>query len=297
MTNGYQRGLDLVLRHRFITLCVFLLTLAASVGLYVAIPKGFFPQQDTGLLIGSSEAAQNASFAEMARLQQQLIKVVLQDPDVANLVSSTGASGGNTGNTGRFFITLKPRNERKATSDEIIARLRPKLDKVEGAKLFLQSSQDVSVGGRQSRTQYQYTLQDPDLEELIAWSPKFVDKLKSLPQLADVTSDQQTEGNTLTLTIDRDQAARFGIQPQVIDDTLYDAFGQRQIAQYFTQTNSYHVVMEILPQTAGRPGDARTRSTSSRRSPGSRSRSRPSPSGRRGRSTSSRSTTRASSRP
>ena len=253
MAGGYRRALDLVLRHQSFTLCMFLLTVAASVCLYIAIPKGFFPQQDTGLIVGTAQAAQNVSFAEMARLQQQLIQVVLQDPDVANVVSSTGSTGGNTGNTGRFFITLKPRDERNATADEIIGRLGTKLAQVEGAQLFLQSSQDVTVGGRASSTQYQYTLQDPDLQELIAWAPRILDRLAGLPELADVTSDQQTEANTLTLTIDRDRAARFGIQPQAIDDTLYDAFGQRQITQYFTQTNSYYVVMEILPELQDDP--------------------------------------------
>ena len=150
-----------------------------------------------------------------------------------------------------MFITLKPREERDASAQQIIARLRPQLDKVEGARLFLQAAQDVRVGGRASRTEYQYTLQDPDFDELNIWAPKLLAKLKTLPELRDVATDQQSAGTTLTLTINRDQAARYGISAQLIDDTLYDAFGQRQVAQYFTQVNSYHVVMEILPETAG----------------------------------------------
>ena len=253
MAGGYRRGLDLVLRHQRSALVVFLATVSAAVYLYVLIPKGFFPQQDTGLLVGISEAAQDVSFPQMERIQERLTKVVQQDPAVANVVSAIGATGGQTINTGRFFITLKPRDQRDATADQIINRLRPKLAKVEGAALFLQSAQDVQVGGRLSRTQYQYTLQDPDLTELDTWAPKVLAKLKGMPQLRDVASDEQTNGTTLTLTIDRDQAARFGIQPQAIDDVLYDAFGQRQVTQYFTQTNSYHVVMEVLPSLQDDP--------------------------------------------
>jgi hydrophobe/amphiphile efflux-1 (HAE1) family protein len=247
MAAGYRRGLDLVLRHQRSTLAFFLATVTAAIALYLIIPKGFFPQQDTGMLIGVSQAAQDVSFPEMERLQQRLTSVVQGDPAVADVVSAIGATGGQTINTGRFFITLKPRSERDVTADQIISRLRPKLAEVEGAVLFLQSAQDVQVGGRLSRTQYQYTLQDPDLTELDTWAPRVLSRLKSMPQLRDVASDEQTNGATLTLTIDRDQAARFGIQPQAIDDTLYDAFGQRQVTQYFTQTNSYHVVMEVLP--------------------------------------------------
>jgi HAE1 family hydrophobic/amphiphilic exporter-1 len=162
-----------------------------------------------------------------------------------------GGGGGNSLNTGRFFITLKPRDERDVSADQIIARLRPKLEAVEGARLFLQAAQDVRIGGRISRTQYQIAVQDPDLDELNTWAPKIVDKLRTLKELRDVASDQQTQGTTLTLTIDRDQASRLGIQPQVIDDTLYDAFGQRQVTQYFTQTNTYRVIVEVLPELQG----------------------------------------------
>jgi multidrug efflux pump subunit AcrB len=172
----------------------------------------------------------------------------MSDPDVATVGMTAGATGTQTQNNGRMFITLKPREQRTASAAEIIDRLRPRLAQVQGAALFLQPAQDINIGGRPTRTLYQFTLQDPNLEELNNWAPKIFAKLKSLPELRDVATDQQTGGNTLTLTIDRDQASRFGIQPQLIDDTLYDAFGQRQITQYFTQLNSYHVVMEVLPE-------------------------------------------------
>jgi HAE1 family hydrophobic/amphiphilic exporter-1 len=246
LLNAYERGLDLVLKYRFITLLVFFATLALSVYLFVIVPKGFFPQQDTGLLTGISEAAQDISVDDMMRHQAELGTIVQKDPDVAHVAMSVGGAG-NATNNGRMFITLKPRDERSANADQIIARLRPQLDKVEGAKLFLQSAQDVRVGGRSTRTQYQYTLQDSDIAELGEWAPKLLTKMQSLPELRDVASDQETAGTTLTLTFDRDQASRYGLTAQTIDDTLYDAFGQRQIAQYFTQLSSYEVIMEVLP--------------------------------------------------
>ena len=169
-----------------------------------------------------------------------------KDPDVASWATAVG--GSRPVNNGFAIIGLKPRDERKASADEIIARLRPKIAQVQGGTLFLQAQQDLNLGGRTSRTQYQYTLQDPDLDELNDWAPKVLDALKKLPQLRDVASDQQSSGTQLSLTIDRDQAARFGIQPSLIDATLYDAFGQRQAAQYFTQLNSYHVILEITPK-------------------------------------------------
>jgi HAE1 family hydrophobic/amphiphilic exporter-1 len=250
LLNAYSRGLEVVFRHRFITLCVFFATVALSGYLFVVIPKGFFPQQDNGLISGSSEAGQDISFADMKRHQEELGKIVQSDPAVAGVAMSIGGSGSAL-NTGRFFITLKPRDERTATAQQVIARLRPQLDKVEGAKLFLQAAQDVRLGGRPSRTQFEYTLQDGNLDDLNTWAPKILNKLKTLPELRDVATDQQNKGTTVTLTIDRDSASRYGIQPQLIDDTLADAFGQRQIAQYFTQLNSYHVVMEILPDLQG----------------------------------------------
>ena len=250
MLRGYERGLDVVLRFRFITLCVFFATVALSVYLFVIIPKGFFPQQDIGLISGISEAAQDVSPAAMMSHQQALGEIVLKDPAVDHVGMFVGGSG-NAPNNGRMFIGLRPREERTENADQIIARLRPQLDKVEGAKLFLQAAQDVRVGGRPSRTQFQYTLQGADIQQLNEWAPKMLIKLKSLPELRDVASDQQTEGTTLTVTVNRDQASRYGLTPQLIDDTLYDAFGQRQIAQYFTQLSSYYVIMEILPSLQG----------------------------------------------
>jgi hydrophobic/amphiphilic exporter-1 (mainly G- bacteria), HAE1 family len=247
MLNGYERGLDFVLKFRFMTLLVFFATLALSVYLFIIVPKGFFPQQDTGLLTGISEAAQDISPADMMRHQAELGEIVRKDPAIAHVAMSIGGTGNST-NNGRMFITLKPRDQRNVNADQIIARLRPQLDKVEGAKLFLQSAQDVRVGGRSSRTQYQYTMQDSDINELNEWAPKMLAKMQTLRELRDVATDQQTNGTTLTLTFDRDQASRFGLTAQSIDDTLYDAFGQRQIAQYFTQLSSYEVIMEVLPE-------------------------------------------------
>jgi len=247
----YTRGLDFVLKHQKPTLIVFLLTVVLSGVLYVYTPKGFFPQQDTGVINGVSDASQDVSFTEMLRLQHELMAIVAADPDVANSASFLG--GSRPANNGFVIIDLKPRHERVASADQVITRLRKKLAQVKGAELFLQAGQDLSVGGRPSRTQYQYTLQDSDLNELNEWAPKLLEKMKRLPLLRDVASDQQTNGSMLSLTIDRDAAARFGIQPAQIDATLYDAFGQRQAAQYFTQLNSYHVILEITPELQGDP--------------------------------------------
>ncbi len=189
------------------------------------------------------------SFAEMSRIQSELDDIVAHDPDVQGYGATVGAGiGGQTENNGRIYIALKPWDERVGgTAQDFINRIRPKLQKVTGGALFLQAAQDIRVGGRLTKTEFQYTLQDADLAELYQWSPKILDKLQSLPMLRDVTTDQQMAGMTATLTIDRDQAARFGVQPQVIDDTLYDAFGQRQITQYFSQVNSYHLILEVMP--------------------------------------------------
>jgi hydrophobe/amphiphile efflux-1 (HAE1) family protein len=251
MLHAYERGLDLALRWRMTTLGIFLATLALSVYLFVIIPKGFFPQQDNGLITATSEASQDISFAAMNQLQEKLGQIVQADPDVASVAMAIGGSG-RAGNNGNLFITLKPRSERKASAQQIIARLRPKLEKVEGARLYMQAAQDVRLGGRPTRTQFEFTLQDANLAELNEWAPKILDKMKTLPQLRDVATDQQTQGTTLDLNVNRDTASRFGIQPQLIDDTLYDAFGQRQVTQYFTQLNSYHVILEILPELQGR---------------------------------------------
>jgi hydrophobe/amphiphile efflux-1 (HAE1) family protein len=252
LIGGYRRTLDIALRFRFITLCVFFATLTVTVYLYILIPKGFFPQQDTGVIVGITEGSQDISFAEMSRRQMALAKIVGEDPDVQAYSSSIGAGlGGQTGNNGRLYVSLKPWEERSSNAQQIIARLREKTRSVEGAQLFMQASQDINVGGRLSRTQYQYTLQDANLAELYEWSPKVLNKLRSLPTLRDLATDQQMAGTAATITIDRDAASRFGITPQQIDDTIYDAFGQRQVTQYFTQINSYHLILEVPPEMQG----------------------------------------------
>jgi hydrophobe/amphiphile efflux-1 (HAE1) family protein len=241
----YARTLDVALRFRFVTLMVFMATLGLTGFLYISIPKGFFPDQDNGLLYGTTEGAQDISFAEMSAKQAAAIKVLLSDPDIEDISSVAGAGGGQTENNGRMFISLKPFAERHASAQQIIARLQPKLDKLEGVKLFLQARQDIQVGGRLTKTLYQYTLQDADGAELYRLAPKVLAKLQQVPQLRDVATDQQIGGATATLTIDRDAASRFGIQPAAIDNTLADAFGQNQITQYFSQVNSYHLILEV----------------------------------------------------
>jgi HAE1 family hydrophobic/amphiphilic exporter-1 len=250
LLHAYEKGLDLALRWRLTTLVIFFIGLGLSVYLFVIIPKGFFPQQDVGLISATSEAAQDVSFVEMMRRQVALGDIVREDPDIATVAMNIGGSG-RAGNNGNMFITLKPRNERTASAQQIIARLRPKLEKIEGARLFMQAAQDVRLGGRPTRTQFEYTLQDPNLDELTDWAPKILAKMQTLPELRDVATDQQSQGTTLQLNINRDTASRYGIQPQLIDDTLYDAFGQREVTQYFTQLNSYHVILEILPELQG----------------------------------------------
>lgn len=250
---GYRSTLDLALRYHPLTMIAFLASLGVTGLLFVNIPKGFFPIQDTGLVSGVLEASQDISFAEMARHQIEAGKIVASDPGVASVAMAVGGGSGQTVNTGRMFITLKPLKERDASASEIINRLRPSLAQMQGAQLFLQPSQDINVGGRSSATQFQYTLQDGDAQELDDWASRLFVKLKTLPELADVATDQQNGGATITLTIDRDQASRFGIAPQMIDNTLYDAFGQREATQYFTDLNSYHVVLEIAPQFQNSP--------------------------------------------
>ncbi|MGA9091766.1 MAG: multidrug efflux RND transporter permease subunit [Bradyrhizobium sp.] len=250
MLRGYERGLDIAMRWRLTTLTIFFATLALSIYLFVIIPKGFFPQQDIGLITATTEANQDISFAEMKRRQEALGAIVQADPAVASVAMVIGGNG-RAGNNGSVYITLKPLSERDASAQQIIARLRPKLEKVEGARLYMQAAQDVRLGGRPTRTQFEFTLQDANLDELNEWAPKVLARMQTLPQLRDVATDQQTKGTTLQLKINRDTASRYGIQPQLIDDTLYDAFGQRQVTQYFTQLNSYHVILEILPELQG----------------------------------------------
>jgi hydrophobe/amphiphile efflux-1 (HAE1) family protein len=249
MLAGYRRTLDVALRHQAIMLAVFVATIAITVVMFVQIPKGFFPIQDTGLISGVSEASQEVSPQEMMRLQQELGAIILRDPDVEAMGSQTGSTDSpNPANTGGFTIVLKPRDQRTASARQIIDRLRPQFAQVPGANVFLQPTQDINVGARIGRGSYQYTLQDPNIDELIEWSQKMLQKLRTLPQLADASSDLLANAPQLKLAINRDQASRFGISPQLIDDTLNDAYGQRQITQYFTQLNTYFVILEILPE-------------------------------------------------
>jgi multidrug efflux pump len=247
----YDRGLRVVLRHRFVTLLVTLGTLGLTVALAMAVPKGFFPQQDTGMLLGVTEASPDVSFPKMMELQRSVADVVLADPAVATVASFIGSDGTNpTTNSGRLSVTLRPREERSADAAEIIARLQPKLAAVSGIEVYMQAVQDLQIDSRVGRTQFQYTLEDADLNELTEWAPRLVDELRQSRVLRDVASDQETAGLQVSLTIDRDTAARLGVSPQVIDDTLYDAFGQRQISIIFTQLNLYRVILEVKPEMA-----------------------------------------------
>ena len=249
MLSFYRRTLDIVLRHQAITLGVFFATIALTAVMFIRIPKGFFPIQDTGMISAFAEAAQDTAPEEMMKLLRKMGDVILQDPDVAAVATFTGSTGGaQTANTGRGFIVLKPRDERELTSSQIIDRLRPKLAEIEGATLFMQPTQDITVGGRIARASFQYTLQDSDIAELSEWSEKLLEKMRSLPELADVSSDLLANAPQLKITINRDQASRFGISPQTIDDILNDAYGQRQITQYYTQLKTYWIILEILPE-------------------------------------------------
>src|SRR3989454_46360 len=244
----YGTTLRRVLGHQTATLLVAGATLAATILLYVIVPKGFFPVQDTGVILGVSEAPQTVSFAAMAERQQELAKVILQDPAVQSLSSFIGVDGVNTtNNSGRIQINLKPLDARRASVGDVIRHLQPRLAAVQGITLFMQPVQDLTVEDRVSRTQYQYSIECPDVNELHLWAPRLLDKLQTLPQLRDVASDQQNGGLGASVVIDRDTAARLGITPQMIDDTLYDAFGQRQVSTIFTQLNQYHVVLEGQP--------------------------------------------------
>lgn len=239
----YEAGLRWVLRHQAFMLLVALATLAGTVWLYRIVPMGFFPSQDTGMLRGTTEAAQDVSFTAMTRLQREVIREVLKDPAIDTLGSFLNGS-----NTGGMFITLKPLAERKVSAEEVINRLRPKLAHIEGIRLFLQPVQDIRVGGRSTKTLYQYSLQTIDLGELNYWSNKLLEKLKTIPQLKDVTTDQLTSGLQANVEIDRDAAARLGVSPADIDNTLYDAFGQRQVSTLYGRYNQFHVIMEAGPK-------------------------------------------------
>jgi len=250
----YGRTLEWVLEHEFGTLMVAIATLVLTIALYIVVPKGFFPVQDTGVIQGVSEAPQNVSFAAMVRGQQALAQIILQDPAVESLSSFVGIDGTNTTvNSGRILINLKPLEERKVDITTVINRLAPKLATVNGMTLYLQPVQDLTVEDRVSRTQYQYSLEDPSADELNLWTRKLVDKLKTLPALRNVATDQQNEGWEEHIVIDRLTASRLGITPNLIDQTLYDAFGQRQVSTIFTQLNQYHVVLEVAPQFQRNP--------------------------------------------
>ena len=246
----YGRTLKWVLQHQTATLLITAATLVLTIFLYIVVPKGFFPVQDTGVILGISDAPQNISFDAMAQRQQQLAQVILRDPEVASLSSFIGVDGTNqTINSGRIQINLKPRDQRTSTASQIIRRLQPQLaQQVQGITLYMQPIQDLTVEDRVSRTQFQYSMEDTDAQELATWSQRLLDQLRNSPELRDVASDQQNGGLQADLVIDRDSASRLGILPAAIDNTLYDAFGQRQVSTIFTQLNQYHVVLEVNPQ-------------------------------------------------
>jgi multidrug efflux pump len=255
MIAFYGRTLKFVLGYQTITLLVAAATLVLTIVLYIVIPKGFFPTQDTGEIQGISQAPATISFAAMEQKQQQLAHIILQDPAVESLSSFIGADGTNTTlNSGRMSINLKPIGTRKLNASDVIRRLQTSLKQVEGIELFMEPVQDITVDDRVSRTQYQYTLEDPDANELNLWTGRLVDKMKQLPQLADVATDQQTGGLAVSLIIDRVSASRLGIAPTTIDNTLYDAYGQRQISTMYTQLNQYHVILEAAPSSQQGPG-------------------------------------------
>jgi hydrophobe/amphiphile efflux-1 (HAE1) family protein len=250
VVNLYGRTLTLVLRHSFVTLLILMFTIGMNVYLFIHVPKGFFPQQDNGRMGGSIVADQDTSFQAMDKILLPMVKIVAADPavDTVNGFCGGGGPGGGATNQARMFISLKPLQERKISADQVIARLRPKLAHVPGATLFLQASQDIRVGGRMSAAQYQFTMRGDNIQDLIDYAPKMYQELRTVPIIADVNSDQQNHGLQAMVTYDRDTAARFGISPQLIDATLYDAFGQRQVSTMYTTLNQYHVIMEAAPQ-------------------------------------------------
>jgi multidrug efflux pump len=256
MIDFYGRTLKVVLRYQTITLLVALATLILTVVLYIVIPKGFFPVQDTGVIQGISQASQSISYTEMATKQQELARIILQDPAVESLSSFIGADGLNTTmNSGRIAINLKPLDQRNLSASDVIRRLQTNLGQVAGIHLYMQPVQDITVDDRISRTQYQYTLEDPDINELNLWTDKFVTEMKKLPELEDVATDQQTGARAISLVIDRVTASRLGIAPTTIDNTLYDAYGQREINTLYTQLNQYHVILETAPEWAKNPAN------------------------------------------
>jgi len=248
MLRIYEHSLSWVLRHQAIILAVLLITIVLNVYLLVIVPKGFFPQQDTGRVAGGIQGAQDSSFAAMKQRMTRFVEIVKNDEAVSNVVAFTGSGGGTTTNTGRMFISLKPLEERKVSAEQVIGRLRRQLSSVEGASLFLQATQDLRIGGRAGNGQYQYTIQGDDLDDLTKWGPVLLQEMRKLQVLTDVSSDQQNSGLQESLVYDRPTASRLGITPDMLDSTLYDAFGQRQVSTMYTSLNQYHVVMEVSPQ-------------------------------------------------
>jgi multidrug efflux pump subunit AcrB len=255
MFNGlverYHRGLQVALRHRFTTLMIMLGTICATGYLFYVIPKGFFPQEDTGLIEGIAEAAQDVSWVNMRQRMEALTKIVLEDPAVATVGDQIGPGASGTIvsiNQGTMFIALKPQGQRDVGADQVIRRLQQKLARIQGITLYMQAAQDITIGARLSPTQYQYTLSDADANELSRWAAIFYNKLKTLPQLVDLATDQENSGPLLNLTINREVASSYGILPSTIDNTLYDAFGQRIVSTIYTSLNQYHVVLEVDPQ-------------------------------------------------
>ena len=246
LLHTYERSLTVVLRHPAITLVMLLLTIALNIYLFIIVPKGFFPQQDNGTIMGGIQGSQDASFPSMQSAAVRFVRAITNDPAVQNVVAFTG--GGGAANSGFVFLALKPLEERKVGADQVIARLRPKFGAVPGASLFLQAGQDLRIGGRQSSAQYQYSIQSENLDDLVKWGPILLAQMKKLQGFTEVNTDQQNNGLQASLVYDRATAARLGISPQALDQTLYDAFGQAQVSTMYSSLNQYHVVMEAAPQ-------------------------------------------------
>jgi hydrophobe/amphiphile efflux-1 (HAE1) family protein len=254
LIRGYDRGLQWVFRHQFSMLAITLTLIVVTAALYVWIPKGFFPEQDTGFIFGQAEARQDTSFATMTKIENQFAEIIMSDPAVSGVVGFAGATGGNSSeNTARLFIQLKPLSERDASAQQVIQRLRPKVAQVPGAKFFMQAGQDVTVGGRLTKTEYQYTITDTDTAELNHWAPILEQEMRKVPELQDVASDQQIAAPHIAITIDRNAAYRLGLSLSTIDQTLYDAFGQRQIATIYTSSRQYKLILEVQPQFQNDP--------------------------------------------
>jgi hydrophobe/amphiphile efflux-1 (HAE1) family protein len=254
LIRGYDRGLKFVFRHRLLTLLSTLALIVVTGVLYVMIPKGFFPEQDTGFIFGQAEAREDTSFDQIAKIENAFAAIITQDPDVSGVVGFAGSTGGNASeSTARLFVQLKPLSERKASAQEIIQRLRPKVAQVEGAKFFMQAGQDITVGGRLTQTEYQYTITDTDTEELNHWAPILLREMQKAPELQDVATDQQIASAHIAVNVNRDAAYRLGLSLATIDQTLYDAFGERQIGTIYTSSHQYKIILEVEPQYQNDP--------------------------------------------